>query len=790
MRWPTAMRLAALGATLVAATNVTAQRLPWQIPHRGALVYTRSTEQFELRAVQSRLRPQWVIRKGSDDAHRWRFFGTPSAAVPARFEQPDFDDKDWPTGQGEFGPDVGKNPAQRTIWRSDVLCLRTTVDLGTKKPKAVLLQVTHDDDLAVYWNGVKVVDRPGYGADIELWLTGDQLDPWRRGDNVIAARCTNTGGHQRLDLGMALITQLPARVRSAEDIAALRDEERRQLDGVRGELFGGYRMPALLLQGDLENDLNVRLPPADLRDVAWWIAMDLRCGVTGGNVGDTAWRLYRLGDLVVKGRASAVDVDGWQTLELTVKNSGEPDRRSDSARFVDNFVKPHVAYGFDGKLSVRRQLAVSGERARVTAFASVLEGRLLRGKDWKEPAAELSQRESWTFAEERDGQDATFRAMVAQAIERGTKRLRSDLQNLNANSLRREPEDADRSYHAGRLALGLLALVKGGVPKDDPVVQKGFDELRSRVLVDTYSLGNALMAIESLYAPAGEFGDLKQGAIDRPRKRQVPDADKQLMQQWAKQLFDNLDSRVDRSYLLRFNYVGGPRFDNSVNQYGLLGLYSAHLCGIDIPVTVWEAAANHLLADQCPEGEKIKLDLVDYRTHARRTASPDEKFTAATLYARALGWSYEGPKAGGELTPTYGSMTAAGITGLAICQAGLEDHPEVRRTKLQNDATRARNDGFAWLAQNMTTRYHAGSIDRQGRWLYYYLYSLERAALLSGIALIQDRDWYFEGAMTLILAQQDDGHWPAELHWDLGIERDAMAILFLKQSTMPVLTGR
>jgi hypothetical protein len=33
-----------------------------------------------------------------------------------------------------------------------------------------------------------------------------------------------------------------------------------------------------------------------------------------------------------------------------------------------------------------------------------------------------------------------------------------------------------------------------------------------------------------------------------------------------------------------------------VNQYGLLGMYSAHLCGIAIKPTLWEAAANHLLA--------------------------------------------------------------------------------------------------------------------------------------------------------------------------------------------------
>ncbi len=784
------MHLRPLLTALALVTTAGAQGVVHDVPQRGALVYERQTELFEFDAAASRLRPSWLIRNDGEAAHRWRYFGTPASAVPEGFERPDFDDRDWPTGQGEFGPDVGKNPAQRTIWRSDVLCLRTRVDLGSKKPKAALLQVTHDDDLAVFWNGVKVVDRPGVGRNVELWLSGEQLDAWQRGDNTIALRCTNTGGYQCADFAMALFTQLPPRARTGEDLARLSEEERRQVDGVRGDLFGGYRMPPLLLHGDLENGSNVRLPPADLRDLAWWMAMDLRCGVTGGSVNGDAWRLYRLGDLVVKGRASAVDVDGWQTLDLTVKNTPEPANRRDSNRFIDRFVKPHVAYGLDGKLTVRRRLAVTDGRVRITEFSTDLDGRLLRGKDWKEPAANLRQRERWKFVEARDGQDAKFRAMVAAAIERGTNRLKADLKNLDAQSLKREPEDADRSYHAGRLALGLLALIKGGVPKDDPVVVAGLAELRRRVLVDTYSLGNALMVLEALYAPAGEFGDLKQGAIDRPRKRVVPDDDKRLMQQWTDQLLGNLDTRVDRGYLLRFNYVAGPRFDNSVNQYGLLGLYSAHLCGVELPSTVWESAINHLLADQSPEGEKLKLDLVDYRTHARRLAAPDEKFTVSTLYARTLGWSYEGPKSGGELTPTYGSMTAAGITGLAICQAALEDYTGQKRIKLQNDASRARNDGFAWLAQNMTMRYHAGSIDRQPRWFYYYLYSLERAALLSGIALIADRDWYFEGAMMLVLAQQDDGHWPAELHWDLGIERDAMAILFLKQSTMPVLTGR
>ena len=102
----------------------------------------------------------------------------------------------------------------------------------------------------------------------------------------------------------------------------------------------------------------------------------------------------------------------------------------------------------------------------------------------------------------------------------------------------------------------------------------------------------------------------------------------------------------------------------------------------------------------------------------------------------------------------------------------------------------ARTAGFAWLAQHMQVRYHPGFIDRQQHWFYYYLYGLERAALLAGVALIQGRDWYFEGAMVLVGVQGKGGEWPGELYADHDIERTAMAILFLKLSTLPVLTGK
>lgn len=789
---PLVATLAALLTHTAAAAQAPA--LPWDVPHRGAIVFARTTEQFEVTPPPSRLRPETLVADASAGGHEWRYLATARDAFPAGFEQPAFEDATWELGRAGFCPDPAKRANFRTDWRSAELCVRTHLDLGTRKPKALLFTIDHDDGVKVWLNGKPVVQNDGYGSNLQYIVTGDALDAWQRGDNVLAARCTNTGGAQHFDLTLAALQTLPPGVRSAEELQKLLREEREQAARVRNELFGAFRAPALLLQGDLDaSGCVVRIPPGDLRDLGWWLATNLTPGVVGGAVQMDAGRLYRLGDLQLKGKAGPVDATGWQVLEVTVKNTPEPALRDDSKRFVERFVRPHVLYGFDGKLVVRRRLEVRGDKALVAEFTTDLQGRFLRGKDWKEQPASFAQRETWKFESIRDNQDAAFRGLVAAALDKGTKHLREQLRNVGQGDIGPEPADGPRSYHSGRLALGLLALVKGGIPKDDEVVVRGYAELRKRTLIDTYSLGNAIMAIEALYAPSSEFGDLKQGTIDQPRKRNPSPEDKALLQKWTDRLLQNHDTRVDPAYLLRFHYVPGGDYDHSVNQYGLLGLYSAHLCGIEIAPTVWEAAANHLIAAQIPGGQRTNLDLVDYRTHARRQAAPDEVFTVSRLQARAAGWNYKDPKSDGELAPAWGSMTCAGITGLAICQAALQEAPGMKRLRLQSDANRARYDGFAWLAQYMTMRCHAGSIERQQLWFYYYLYGLERAALLSGIALIQDRDWYFEGAMVLVKVQNQDGSWPVELvrfNDDRPLDDNAMAILFLKQSTLPVLTGK
>jgi hypothetical protein len=163
--------------------------------------------------------------------------------------------------------------------------------------------------------------------------------------------------------------------------------------------------------------------------------------------------------------------------------------------------------------------------------------------------------------------------------------------------------------------------------------------------------------------------------------------------------------------------------------------------------------------------------------------------TAVPRETRIAGWGYQEPKVDGIERPIYGAMTCAGISGLTICLAGLRD-AGVTRAKLTGAAEQAIRQGFAWLAENFTVHSHAGRVHQRFAWVYYYLYGLERACELSGIARIDRRDWYYEGALTLLDLQEPDGSWPTRSPLDDRIEQTAMALLFLKQASLPVLTGR
>lgn len=181
-------------------------------------------------------------------------------------------------------------------------------------------------------------------------------------------------------------------------------------------------------------------------------------------------------------------------------------------------------------------------------------------------------------------------------------------------------------------------------------------------------------------------------------------------------------------------------YDNSCTQYALLGLRACADAYIEIPPQVWADAEKHLQLTQGSDG----------------------------------GWCY-------NTGSSYGSMTAGGLGGLAICKFYLnkeiKDDKNIRRA-------------MDWLAQNFTVRENP----KYGSWHYYYLYALERAGIFTRTESFAaegeprpdgrgDNEWYPIGANFLLNEQKPDGSWNDS---GIPIQDTCFAILFLRRATKPL----
>jgi hypothetical protein len=333
--------------------------------------------------------------------------------------------------------------------------------------------------------------------------------------------------------------------------------------------------------------------------------------------------------------------------------------------------------------------------------------------------------------------------------------------------------------------LALLAVLKSEEFDGDRAIRRALNELRGRDIHTTYSLACAIMALEAKNAPHGERDRLMSDPSAEPEIRQLDALDRAAVERWTRALLDAHDTRVDSASTLRWRYLASADYDNSNTQYALLGLYSAYLCGVRIPPFVWEAAATHWLDDALDvDGPLVRVNLLTHvELEALREAEAqrmrDGYAEATRTVARGprvhpTGWGYVGSRY------LSGSMTAAGVSSLTIADSAARRGRGLRGGvgALTDKAIRG---GMAWLATHFTVREIPGSPFALGQ-RAYYLFSMERALELNRIALIDGRDWYFEGAIWLLETQREDGGWNG------GLDDTAFGLLFLKKAVPPVVT--
>ena len=294
----------------------------------------------------------------------------------------------------------------------------------------------------------------------------------------------------------------------------------------------------------------------------------------------------------------------------------------------------------------------------------------------------------------------------------------------------------------------------------DDAIRRGVDYLVSKQVDGAWSYsGRARPGATALAA----FALLKSGvAPSHPSVSQavawlaVQRVDRTYDTAFAILMLTTLEAEEHRDWieelagaLLTWQESGGdwgyPRgADLSNTQYAGLGLYAAALAKVEVPSDVWIDLGNSLRAYGSEDG----------------------------------GFGYRRDSTRG--TPT---MTVAGVGTLAICASMLQRAGELSSEEA-NGLRRRTDKATAWLDEHFKA-----VISIRGAWSFYRYYGMERMGAYLGLSRIGDHDWYREGALALLAAQNGNGSWGKEDSAGSEVQT-AFALLFLNRATSFPGTGR
>jgi hypothetical protein len=337
------------------------------------------------------------------------------------------------------------------------------------------------------------------------------------------------------------------------------------------------------------------------------------------------------------------------------------------------------------------------------------------------------------------------------------------------------PGALEVSYPLGTTALATLALLKCGVPANDPAIERAFGWMYAQGLGKTYEVAVLVLAIEARFAPPPELlekEEEKKGYATVARRhfaKQARPADLAKLKECADWLVANRAGAVWR-------YPGAVAQQDAQGEE--VPWFAVPAADGPIQDMVAPAKRDAAKEEKRPAGG----------TRERETPRSAER---ATL--RARGWSYL-PRKQGEPPPapggplervSTGGMTASGIAALVIAKSELEGN-KAAWAKRADPVNQAIRDGCAWLARHFIPDANPAAGNIRINWTYYYLYGCERAGVLAGTYRFGGHDWWDEGAAWLLKQQQRDGCWPSESA--LSEQADTcFALLFLKRATVPLV---
>jgi hypothetical protein len=139
--------------------------------------------------------------------HEWRYTTEEPAAD---WTTPAFDDSKWQTGPAGFGRADTPGAHVATEWHTADIWLRTSFELPDEPVgDFALLKFHHDENMTICLNGQRILERRGYVTSYHTeFLPPEVVRLLRRGKNVLAVHCHQTGDGQYIDLGLTVLARI------------------------------------------------------------------------------------------------------------------------------------------------------------------------------------------------------------------------------------------------------------------------------------------------------------------------------------------------------------------------------------------------------------------------------------------------------------------------------------------------------------------------------------------------------------------------------------------------------
>lgn len=354
-------------------------------------------------------------------------------------------------------------------------------------------------------------------------------------------------------------------------------------------------------------------------------------------------------------------------------------------------------------------------------------------------------------------QDDAFQKRIQLAIDHGAKHLKS-LQDKSGTW--KHP-----GFETGMTALAAWTLLEARVPAGDPAIKKSASELRKQCpeLKNTYGASLAIIFFDRL-------GDTR----DRPLIQALATRLLAGQNQHGGWSYECATSPEQEKALQSHLQNTGKARDDPFPEEARPGAKQVLPVGIQQLV---EGIGRQTKAAEFGDNSNTQFAMLALWV-ARRHGMPvdpalalvDERFRRAQFPQGAWGYNH-------ILYKPRPTMSCAGLLGLALGrgikpkEADIRSDPKVER-------------GLKYLGTLFKDNSPRSSLESAGLY-YYFLFSLERMAVIYDLKTIGGKDWYISGAKVLLENQQKDGSWMG----DHGPADTCFALLFLRRANVaPDLT--